>query len=384
MAWFHFCLANHNTVGKSTLTDMIDWFKSGLRDLGHEVTCSDHDVETGAINIFWERFRPGSDKEIAQAGIVYGIIATEIPDGYAFNWRQEPEWKTRFDSFHQVASKASFIWTMIESTLPFYSQFCPTAYMELGFSERLVPSYLHDKPQHDFCFFGLRTPHREVVIEKLRRRAEVVWPENFLSPAEISKLIGQSKIGLSFKQSALWPIPSPTRLGRLMLAKRGVAAEFVPVATRQGELAGICPELSDYSEYALGLLDSDWKLRAEDVFEAYRAQMPMRDIMQRVLDCTVAGIVSSGNSIAFQKKATRPPSAKITLAQKLEDPPRLIDSVGAYNIVYFRDKFIGVPQALGPLDLSQYDLAKLSYIFDTRVELDIALARATEETGPDG
>jgi hypothetical protein len=405
MAWFHFCIANHNKVGRSTLTDMADWFKAGLRELGHAVTFSDHSVETGAINIFWERFRPGVENEIARAGIVYGIVATEIPDGHAFNWRLEPEWKARFDSFHEVASHASFIWTMIESTLPFYSQFCPTAYIELGFTERLIPRYIHDEPEHDFCFFGLRTPHREIVVEKLRKHAEVIWPDNFLSPDEIGKLIGKSKIGLSFKQSARWPIPSPTRLGRLMMAKRVVAAEFVPVSTRQGELAGICPESSDYSEYALGLLNSDWKRRAEDVFESYRTQMPMRRIMQHTLDCTVtgAGLSKSKNGTQMRRwkpsstqapifgnasaklrriaavlrhKAARLASTKIDMAQKMADPPVLIDTEGTYNIVYFRDRFIGVPQSLGLLDLAQYDLTKLPYVFDTRGELDAALAKA--------
>ncbi len=367
MAWFHFCTANHNRIGRSTLTDMADWFDAGLSELGHRVTFSDNLVETGAVNIFWERFRPGMGEAIASSGIIFGIVATEIPDGYAFNFREEPEWKVRFDSFHEVAKRASFIWTMIESTLPFYSQFCPSAYMELGFSEFLIPRYLNERPEHDFSFFGLRTPHREAVVERLRKHANVLWPENFLSPEQVGELIGKSKIGLSFKQSAQWPIPSPTRLGRLLMAKRGVAAEHVPVATRQGELAGICPESSDYTKYALALLNSDWKGSADKAFESYRTQMPMRDIMERILDCTVQSQPSKSSSSDI---------GKVDMARMLEDPPLLIDTIGTFNIVYFRDKFIGVPQALGPLDLSTYDLSTLPYIFDTRSEIDAALGKA--------
>ena len=139
MAWFHFCNVNHDENGRSTLVDMANWFEAGLLDLGHKVTFSESHLETQAVNILWERFSPRIGREIAESGVVYGLVATEIPDGYAFNWRREPQWKERFDSFHAVANRAAFIWTMIESTLPFYSQFCPTAYMKLGFSERLIP-----------------------------------------------------------------------------------------------------------------------------------------------------------------------------------------------------------------------------------------------------
>lgn len=407
MVWFHFCTANHNEVGRSTLVDMTDWFRAGLLDLGHKVTFSDSHVESGAINVFWERFRPQMGDELAKAGIVYGIVATEIPDGHAFNWRQEPEWKERFDAFHEVARGASFIWTMVESTLPFYSQFCRTAYIELGFSERLISAQASSRPDHDFSFFGLRTPYRERLVERLRRYANVEWPEKFLSPQEVAELIGKSKIGLSFRQSESWPIPSPTRLGRLMMAKRGVAAEFVPVATRQGEIVGVCPQSSDFAEYALEILNSDWKGRAEGVFEAYRAKMPMRNIMERVLDQTVSGLHASRpasrpasrqamkqpmlgrlwntarearrlGARLLRKTAADEPSMRIDMTSAMGEPPILIDSVGSYNIVYFRQTFIAVPQSLGEIDLARYDLTSLPYRFSSRAELDEALTQAGE------
>jgi hypothetical protein len=408
MAWFHFCTANHNEVGRSTLVDMADWFEASLLELGHKVTFSDSYVESGAINVFWERFRPGMQDELAKAGIIYGIVATEIPDGYSFNWRKEPEWKARFDAFHEVAHRASFIWTMIESTVPFYSQFCRTAFMELGFSERLIPARGFFQPDYDFCFFGLRTPYRERLVERLRKYANVEWPEKFLSPDQVGELIGKSKIGLSFRQSESWPIPSPTRLGRLMMAKRGVAAEFVPVATNQGEIAGICPPSTDFADYALEILNSDWRRRAESVFDDYRLKMPMCDIMQRVLSQTVDGIHGSrppaqprtgrharkhpmpGRFRNFASEARRfgvkllgkmtadEPSKRTDMIAALGDPPVLIDSVGAYNIVYFREKFIAVPQSLGEIDLACYDLTTLPYLSKSRAELDEALSQISE------
>ena len=264
---------------------MADWFEAGLLDLGHRVTFSDRRVERNAINLFWECFTPKSSAWLASLPVHYGIIATEIPDGNAFNWRTEPAWQERFNAFARAAKRASFIWTMVEDTVPFYSQFCPAAYMEMGFSERLIPDYIDQVPEIDFCFFGQHTPYRDNAVEKLRRYTNVEWPA-FLPGREIGQLIARCRVGLSFKQSDEWPIPSPTRLGRLIMAKRGVASEYVPIATRQGDIAGLCPKDVDFIDYAMAML-LDWRTRAEAAFEQYRAKMPMRDIMEQVLDRTI-------------------------------------------------------------------------------------------------
>jgi hypothetical protein len=41
------------------------------------------------------------------------------------------------------------------------------------------------------------------------------------------------------------------------------------------------------------------------------------------------------------------------------DPPRLIETVGAFNIVKFNGSYLGVPHSLGPMDLAEQDLSTL-------------------------
>jgi hypothetical protein len=338
MAWFHFCTANHNEKGRSTLGDMADWFEAGLLDLGHKVTFSDSVVEKGAVNLFWENFLPGMGEAIAGTGVTYGIIATEIPDGHAFNWRTEPYWKERFDAFSEAARGASFVWTMVESTVPFYSQFCPSAFMELGYSDRLIPKYQNDDPQIDFCFFGLRTPYREEIVSKLQKHARVEWPRSLLSADGVAKLIGDSKIGLNFKQSGQWPIPSPTRLGRLLMAKRAVASEFVPVATRQGEITGLCPEDMPFHEYALDILHGDWRGRAGRAFEVYRETMPMSGILENILEHTVSSISSAAAA------------GQVEIAAAL--PPLVVDAAGIWSFIRWGDGYYAVPRWRIGLDVT--------------------------------
>ncbi|WP_430447471.1 MAG: hypothetical protein ACQZ2J_09320 [Pseudomonas piscis] len=336
MAWFHFCTANHNKIGRSTLTDMADWFEAGLLDLGHKVTFSETSMERSAINLFWEYFEPGMIEELLRSGIEYGIIATELPDGHGFNWRSDQQWTNRFNTFSEVARHAKFIWTMIESSVPFYSQFCPTAFIELGFSQRLVPASLNKSPNIDFCFFGLRTPYREKVVKQLQMHAKVVWPRNLLSPSDIAELINNSRVGLNFKQSDKWPIPSPTRLGRLMMAKRAVAAEYVPVATRQGDIAGICPEAIPFHEHALHILESGWNKKAELAFERYRTEMPMALIMERVLEQTISQFdtVSEAGTIEIRLY-----------------PPVLIGEDPTWNFFGWENEYFSLRKSLGEIDV---------------------------------
>lgn len=336
MAWFHFCTANHNKVGKSTLVDMADWFQAGLIELGHKVTFSDTCVERAAINLFWEYFEPGMAEVLLSSGVDYGIIATELPDGKGFNWREDEGWTSRFNCFVQVARQAKFIWTMIESSVPFYAQFCPTSFIELGFSERLIPVGLNTHPSIDFCFFGLRTPYREQVVKEIERHANVVWPQKLLSPAGIAELIANSRVGLNFKQSDRWPIPSPTRLGRLMMAQRAVAAEHVPIFTRQGNIAGVCPETIPFHEYALRILNEGWKEKAECVYERYRTEMPMALIMEQVLDCTISQYIT----------CSEVGSIKMRLY-----PPTLIGENENWNFFAWNDGYFSLRKSLGAIDI---------------------------------
>jgi hypothetical protein len=310
MAWFHFCTANHNQSGRDSLHDMADWFVAGLTDLGHKVSFSDRYMEYGAINLLWECFEEEFCDAISDSNALFGIIATEIPDGVGFNWRHDGQWLGRFDRFLRVANYASFIWTMTEASVPFYSKIAPTSYLEMGFSERLIPSYIDQEPTVDFCFFGAPTEYREAAIAKIRKHAAVEWPNRMLPSEEVGRLIGRSKVGLSFKQSENWPVPSPTRLGRLMMAKRGVACEHVTVPTRQGQIAGICPRDADFVDYVLAFLKSDWRQKAEEVFEQYRSEMPMRDIMGSVIEKTVpVGKASRRQSLSKIRNLTGLPSS---------------------------------------------------------------------------
>lgn len=61
--------------------------------------------------------------------------------------------------------------------------------------------------------------------------------------------------------------------------------------------------------------------------------------------------------------------------------PTLVGTIGDYNMIYFKDKFIGVPQSLGPIDLARYDLNDMptSLVFNSRSELENAISQAISQ-----
>jgi hypothetical protein len=365
MTWFNFCSVNHDDIGKSTLFDMFEWLRVGLTEAGHLVTYSERNFEYKAINLIWENFNDFIVPQLAiNTNYRWGIIATELPTEYTFNYRTEPEWINRFNNFYKVAPYADFIWTMIEDSVKFYSNFAPTKFVELGFSNYLYDSHRTEEPLYDFCFWGLMTPYRRNALDELSKYSKVLYCEKFISSNNVLNIIRASKICINFKQSELWPIPSPTRLGRIMHGSRIVACEYVTNPTRQGLIAGICPIELNFYEYCLSLLIINSKQHCDNVIEEYEHNMPMKSICCDLVNFIYADTLLTISDIDMS----------IYLSNNL--PPKLIKSFKNFNVVYFNSFYYILQKSDGPIDLhieghkqflkfSRYEEALLfySYIF---------------------
>ena len=180
---FHFCTYNAIGAGKGTLLDMYLWLQAGLEDLGHKVTFSDETLSPSALNVIWEGFSRESGEELRTSNFEYGLIVTEFMDGSGFNKgtpqseksdRRDEAYRIRWDGFQSAASRARFFWSMVESNVAGLRQQGPASFIELGYSDRLVPPET-EEPTIDFSFTGIITPHRQRILESLEKRAQVVW-----------------------------------------------------------------------------------------------------------------------------------------------------------------------------------------------------------------
>jgi hypothetical protein len=172
---------------------------------------------------------------------------------------------------------------MVESNVVALRQRAPASFIELGYSDRLVP-VSSEEPRFDFSFTGIVTPHRQRILEALQQRANVVWNRTLLPLAERDALFAATRINLSINKTVDWQMPSPTRVGMALLSKRGIALDGTPQQTRQSSLVDSCPPGIDFVDFALERLSRDWRSAAEVAFERYRSELPMKAIMERVLD----------------------------------------------------------------------------------------------------
>ncbi|MBM4072532.1 MAG: radical SAM protein [Planctomycetes bacterium] len=84
----------------------------------------------------------------------------------------------------------------------------------------------------------------------------------------------------------------------------------------------------------------------------------MGELDLRTVDLdSLAGVVMANRLPDIRRRiqeaiAGSPPAAKA--------PPVLVESIGTWNVVAYDDRYLGIPQALGPMDLTQVSLEKLS------------------------
>jgi hypothetical protein len=354
---FHFTMLNHDEVGKRTLIDMYYWFRAGLTELGHDVTFSNH-LHPSAINVIWENFSKESGEALAKSGLKYGIIATEIPIDGTFNNRIDGLWEKRWSGFLAASTNAMFIWSMVQAAIPIYDDLAPAHFIELGFTDALVPSWVDNKVtfKYDFCFLGNLTEYRRTIIERLEKKAKVYYSDRFLDWKGMLAIFKTSKIGLTLRQTRDWSIPSPTRIGRLLHSKRGIASEWTPYTTRQSQLITCSEKDEDFCEYALKLLATDWKQAAEERFEEYRKRLPMNEVMLKALNkiCPVITLRPGPTSIGV-------------LENKLIDftfQPKLLKTIGEYNIVNYKKEYFAIPIFLGKVELESTDSL---YVLDPQI-----------------
>ncbi len=296
--WFHLFTGNHDAFGAITLHDMMEWVTAGLTELKHEVTVGDT-IAPHAINVIWENFFDVDLQIFAEQPFTFGLIATEIPTGHSFNWLEEEPWLTRRRCFDQIAPRAAFIWSMMEQPVTLYRQWAPVGFLEMGFSERLLDDVFFEQPEFDFGFYGLSiSPYRRQMLETLKAHCTITTPDRFLKGRELNKFIASFRVGLCLKHMPEWPVSSPCRLSRLLHAKRGAAAEYVPIHTGPSAFVTMAEKDQDFTSFCLDCVRGPWKRRAEEAYERFRAAMPMETIMERLLDETVAGTAQSIPALA--------------------------------------------------------------------------------------
>lgn len=299
MTKFNIYIGNHDPRSRESLADHIIWLTAGLEENGHEVVSLNEgqNITANGINIMWEGFIEAYPEVFFKFGEgknwKYAIICTEHYDGHGFNFKTDLGWMQRWNNFALMAEKAEFIWTYFESdVIPLKRRFNkPVALLELGYTDKLV---IPKAPEtiFDFTFFGSQNPHRLTVLDRLKDRGYSIYcPSGIVDRNAINGLITHTRINIDAKGPNRIPMPSTARIGRVIHARRGIAMEYAPMQPRPSCFLQMQKQTEDFIDYCEQILHSKWQDTADEVFEKYKTQMPMKICTERAMDLTMSRMI---------------------------------------------------------------------------------------------
>jgi hypothetical protein len=249
MQWL-FNTFNHNELGKRSLEDILGIMCHQLRAMGHEAVWDPKNTQFLArghgINFivegFTDRVDGGSIKVMADAhaqGAEFVIVATEEPTEKGFNFGSQKEMINRQEVFHKAAQYAIGILHLVpgEHVTRWYSQFCPSAYAELGYAPSLMrPQY--ERPQFDFGFYGSVTPRRMKFLKKLARRVgNVKLMGDFKDQTERDRQMQKAKVLIQVRKFESMGLVSSSRCNTALSIGRPVIGEPHLLAEPWGSIA---------------------------------------------------------------------------------------------------------------------------------------------------
>ncbi len=294
---FNLYLQNHGTV----IQDLVLHLQKSLESCGH-VAYFGTKLVRGACNIIIENFGPKlveATIDLASSGTPVIVWASEEITGETFNmnvaesdshYGDREHWKLRYDNFATVAEHASAVWVSAEPLLPAYRalvpaenpvQFVPHGYAE-GFAD--VSQRPESQKNIDIYFSGTPTPHRKDLLARLGTKHSVLTHHAEAPEFLRREYLSRAKVCLSLRLGPETRLPSSSRIHYLVSNRCFMLQEQCPVP---GHLDGVVVPVA-YADLpdacAEALAATDRQARADAMLERLRRELPMREIMPRLLD----------------------------------------------------------------------------------------------------
>jgi hypothetical protein len=232
---FWFNTWNHCEAGQRANDDITQVIGHQLVALGYEAGGS-NDRFIGpdeGYNVILESFADPNYPAMPEIiehhakGCRFIYIATEKPTPGAFNGAtDDPGMVDRIRVFPEAAKYASAILHLVpgDDVTAWYSQFAPSAYVELGYAPTLM-RLADTVPDHDFGFFGKRTVRRLAILERLKKFGSLIEIHNFAAQRERDILMRHAKVIVQIREHEETMVVSSSRCNTALCIGRPVVAE---------------------------------------------------------------------------------------------------------------------------------------------------------------
>lgn len=273
-------------MGQRSLEDVVGIFGAGLRALGHRVVWDQSNTKwvggDSGINVVVEGFTPAVIEVIAQGhaqGARFLCLATEEPTPTGFNHGRDKEMKMRQEVFPGIAPYIEGIFHLVpgEAVTAWYSQFAPTAYVELGYAPSLIRPPDGIEPDYDFGFFGSVSNRRLRILKKLAKRMgtekAVRVVGDFATQDERDRLMRRAKVIVQIRKHEEMGLVSSSRCNTALSIGRAVVAEPHALSKPWDEIVRFSSTMESFYDTAL-LVRSMWKGIHASQLAAFKTRLP--------------------------------------------------------------------------------------------------------------
>jgi len=314
--WFNILTHNHNKPN----TLILDYLRFSLASCGHEVTVTDKNIHSRAINIYIENFMGIEPwnlylSKLLGDGIALGLVNTElitkhgIPYGkYGIPYAEETL-KIRENTLFELAPKFDFVWNFLERMNGIMRPIAKfSAYYPYGCIELENDVTTRSPKDIDVLFFGKLTPHREQIIKNIIDQGIKIvcvgsgFPMGVAHNSVLNSLIDRSKIVLNLtlheKEDTLASIDprftSCERVARTLERKVLIISEKIPNDNPYAPYIISEPVENIASTCKAYLEDDNWRMTGTHNALEFSKKMRTSKICDPVIEQTIKHLAKMG------------------------------------------------------------------------------------------
>lgn len=251
--------------------------------LGHkavwEVDNSHWLARDSGINLVVEGFTPQSTDVIRkgyEGGARFICIATEEPTPKGFNHGCDREMIFRQQEFPNAAKYFDGILYLVPGAGEWYSQFAPSAYVELGYAPSLTRIENTKPPEFDFGFFGSLSRRRHRILKQLARyigtEKAVRVEASFADQVTRDNTMREARVIVQLRKHDAMGLVSSSRCNTALHLGRPVVAEPHLLSKPWDEVIKFSKDLESFFQDCL-LARSAWQGVHADQFAKFKQKM---------------------------------------------------------------------------------------------------------------
>lgn len=268
--------------------------RGALEECGHDVTLGLDVMQSGGINLFFDRFFINQSlvDVMREHNIPFGLVCTEVisKEG-SWNYGAEREGETAVAGFRAAATAAHFVWCLIEESVEAVRQWNPrTVYCPMGYVAAAEPqARRQDLIDCDFVFTGVWTKRRAQIVDEMRAAGlRVITPGGPVPDFLRDSLLARARANVTIQKTDRHTLLSVTRLCHAVIHRSPMVIEYdgpASIYTRYCITASPSALVSTCVDVARR---TDLPVLADQLYMAFREEMSMRRMMQSVLAATIS------------------------------------------------------------------------------------------------